>query len=246
MSRLGWCVATVLLGLVLALPAVPAPGPKKDDKPEPPTPAQLKKATNNLKQIGLAFHNYHDTFGFLPTNLKTKDGKPGLSWRVAILPFIEEDNLYKQLKLDEPWDSEHNKKLLERMPKLYAPVRGKADPGMTYYQTFAGKRTMFDPNGGQVGLADVTDGLSNTLMVVEAAKPVHWARPDDLTYNGENLPKLGGMFDGQFHAVMGDGSVYRFKKDIAPVTLHRLIDRADGNVIDLDGARVAPEKEERP
>jgi Protein of unknown function (DUF1559) len=242
MRRLSWCA---LAGLVLALPALPAPGPKKDDKPEPPTPGQRKKATNNLKQIGLAFHNHHDTFGWLPTNLSTKDGKPGLSWRVAILPFIEEDNLYKQFKLNEPWDSEHNKKLIERMPKLYAPIRGKADKGQTFYQMCAGKGTMLDPEGGHLQLADVTDGLSNTLMVAEAAKPVLWTKPDDMPYDGEDPPKLGGMFDGQFHAVMGDGSVHLFKKDVAPLTLHRLIERADGNVIDLDGARVPPEKEER-
>src|SRR5207249_2796575 len=74
---------------------------------------------NNLKQIGLAMHNYHDTYRhFPPQALTDKNGKPLLSWRVAVLPFIEQDNLYRQFKLDEPWDSEHNRKLLERMPKL--------------------------------------------------------------------------------------------------------------------------------
>src|SRR5262249_54155708 len=70
---------------------------------------------NNLKQIALAMHNYNDAYnGKLPAHaIYSKDGKkPLLSWRVAILPFIEQDNLYQQFHLDEPWDSEHNKKLI--------------------------------------------------------------------------------------------------------------------------------------
>src|SRR5829696_8812925 len=130
MRRLGLSVSVaVFAALVVALPAVPAPAPKKaDDKPDgPETPEQRKATANNLRFIGLAFHNYHDVNGALPSNLKTKDGKPGLIWRVAILPYIQEDELYKQFKLNEPWDSEHNAKLIDRMPKWYTPVRGKAD-----------------------------------------------------------------------------------------------------------------------
>jgi hypothetical protein len=239
MRRLGRSILlAVIAALLVAVPAVPAPGPKKaDDKPEGPiTPEQQKTTANNLKHIGLAFHNHHDVNGAFPSNFKTKDGKPGLSWRVAILPFIEEEELFKQFKLDEAWDSDHNAKLIDKMPKLYAPVRGKADKGQTFYQMFAGKQTMLDPGGGPVRLADITDGLSNTLMVAEAGKAVTWTKPDDLPYDGKEVPRLGGMFDGKFHAVMGDGAVYRFKKGVAAETLHRLIDRADGQVVSRDGA----------
>ncbi len=76
---------------------------------------------NNLKQIGLAMHNYESTFGtFPPAYIADKaTGKPLLSWRVAILPFLEQDALYKQFHLDEPWDSAHNKTLIARMPPVY-------------------------------------------------------------------------------------------------------------------------------
>jgi hypothetical protein len=226
--------------LLIVLPAITAPAPKKpDEKPLPPaTPEQWRTSRNNLKQFGLAFHNYHDTHGFLPTNLMTRDGKPGLSWRVAILPFIEADNVYKQFKLDEPWDSEHNKKLIEQIPKLYLPVRGRAEPGQTFYQMFAGPRTLLGTDGKAVTFPQITDGLSNTLMVVEGGKPVIWTRPDDLSYDGKVIPKLGGMFDGEFNAVMGDGAARRFRKGLEAEILHRLIDRADGQSVDVNSATV--------
>src|SRR2546421_177216 len=108
----------VLLGAGLAISATRA------DTPPPVTQKDLRASANKLKQIGIAFHNHAGTYNSkLPSDILDKSGKPLLSWRVAILPFIEEDNLYKQFKLDEPWDSDHNKKLIERMPKLYAPLR---------------------------------------------------------------------------------------------------------------------------
>ncbi len=79
-----------------------------------------------MKQFGLALHNYYDTNHCLPpAPLVDAKGKPLLSWRVAILPFLEQDNLYRQFKLDEPWDSEHNKKLISKMPKIYQGLNAK-------------------------------------------------------------------------------------------------------------------------
>ena len=80
-----------------------------------------------------------------PDRVTGPNGKPGLSWRVHILPYIEQDALYKQFKLDEPWDSEHNKKLIEKMPKVYVSPLAVAPPGETYYQVFTGKDAIFDP-----------------------------------------------------------------------------------------------------
>src|SRR5262249_21734482 len=68
------------------------------------------QSTNNLKQIALAMHSYHDTMGrFPPAIVRDKEGKPLYSWRVLLLPYLEQQNLYNQFKLDEPWDSEHNR-----------------------------------------------------------------------------------------------------------------------------------------
>jgi hypothetical protein len=227
----------LVVSILIAIPALSAPGIKETEKPLlPPTPAQFKTSENNLKQIGLAMHNYHDVFGNLPTNSVDKTSKPILSWRVHILPFIEEDDLYKQFKLDEPWDSENNIKLVDKMPKIYAPVRGKAEKNETFYQMFVGERTMLDPKGIKLTLANITDGLSNTFMVAEGGKPVTWTKPDDLPFDGKTIPKLGGMFDGEFNVLMGDGSVKRIPKKIDPDVLKFSIDRADGQPVDLDGA----------
>ncbi len=219
-----------LVAFVGASIALAAPAKKEKPKPLGPiTAEQLHESENNLKQIVLAFHNYNDTYGFLPTNQLSKDQKPLLSWRVQILPFIEETPLYMKFKLDEPWDSEHNKNLIGKMPKLFAPVRGKANPGMTYYQAFTGSKGWLKP--GAVIPAAFPDGTSNTFACAEAAKPVIWTKPDDLVFDGKTLPKLGGLFNGRFHAAMADGSVRRFRKTLDSDILKLLIDPADGTPI---------------
>jgi prepilin-type processing-associated H-X9-DG protein len=237
-------LAPAFVAAVLVLPALPAPLPKdkKADEPLGPiTREQLDKSANNLKQIALAFHNYEATMGKLPTNETTKDGKPGLSWRVQVLPYIEHDNLYKQFKLDEPWDSEDNKKLIEKIPDIFVPLRGKADKGQTFYQTFTGKHGWMNPGAGLPGT--FPDGTSNTFLVAEAAKAVIWTKPDDMEFDGKTVPKLGGMFDGRFTAAFADGHVLRFKKDVDQDLLKILIDPADGMVIpDLGGATDSEEE----
>jgi Protein of unknown function (DUF1559) len=216
--------------------AFAAPAPKaKEEPPGPVTQEQLDKTASNLKQIALAWHNYESTYGHLPSNEHGKGKMPLLSWRVQILPYIEEEKLYKQFKLDEPWDSENNKKLIDKMPKIFAPVRGKADPGMTYYLSFTGTKAVLKP-GEKTTLAAITDGTSNTLMIAEAAKPVIWTKPDDLVFNGKELPALGGMFDGKFHAAFCDGWVQRFRKGANKETLRRLIDPQDGEIVQHDDA----------
>jgi RNA polymerase sigma factor (sigma-70 family) len=213
----------------------------KDDKPkEDPAVQKIRDAANrrvsqnNLKQIGLAMHNYHDANNrFPPAAILSKDGKPLLSWRVAILPYIEQDNLYKQFKLDEPWDSAHNKELGKIIVKLYAPVGVKTkEPNLTFYQVFAGKGTMFEnPMGSRI--ADITDGLSNTIMAVEAGNPVPWTKPEDLPYDdAKPVPKLGGLFADNFNALFADGSVRVFKKKFNDKIFRLYITCADGQVID--------------
>ena len=221
---------SLLLSAALALLALPdcgrpAPAPE-EDAPGPITAEQLKESATNLDRIGFAFYKYNDTHLRLPANLVSKDKKPLLSWRVQLLPFLGQDELYKQFKLDEPWDSERNKKLIDKMPRVYAPIRVKADPGKTFYQAFGGSNGWLKP-GASIPQS-FPDGSSNTFLVAEAAKPVVWTKPDDLTFDGKDVPALGGLFDGRFHAAMADGRVQRFRKGIDPATLKLLIDPADG------------------
>src|SRR5207237_862076 len=128
--------------------------------------ATRSQSANNLKQILLAFHNYHDTYGALPAAaICDPNGKPLLSWRVAILPYVEQQALYNEFHLDEPWDSEHNKKLLPRMPKVYSlPNVTKEGEFTTHYRAFVGNGAALDLKKG-VRFADFTDGLSNTVLI---------------------------------------------------------------------------------
>jgi hypothetical protein len=218
--------------------ALAAPVPKDKDKKEdfgPVTDQQLKQSQNNLKQIMLAMHNYHDAMGHFPNNTQV-DGKPGLSWRVHLLPYLEEDKLYKQFNLGEAWDSDTNKKLIAKLPKVYAPVRVKTkDEGMTFYRGFAGEGAVFD-SGIKLKLFGITDGTSNTVAVVEAGEPCVWTKPDDLSFDAaKELPKLGGLFDGDFHVGMCDGSVRKVKAKFDAATMKAMITRAGGEVFSADG-----------
>ncbi|MCI0459337.1 MAG: sigma-70 family RNA polymerase sigma factor [Gemmataceae bacterium] len=227
-----------------------APGKQKEGapagqpKPDDARLAALRvQSANNLKYIGLALHGYHDVEGKLPAPaIYSKDGKPLLSWRVAILPYLDQGNLYRKFKLAEPWDSEHNKKLLQAIPKQYVPVRGPSDKvtGGTYYQAFVGQDAAFEP-GKQLRLADIVDGTSNTLFIVEAEALVPWTKPQDLPYvANQALPRLGGQFEGKFHGLMGDGAVLLLKKDADEKMLRLAISRADGNPIDFNKLAVPP------
>jgi Protein of unknown function (DUF1559) len=192
--------------------------------------ARLQSA-NNLKQIALALHNYHDTYGTFPAAaVVDKKGKPLLSWRVMILPYIEEDNLYKQFHLDEPWDSEHNKQFIDKMPKTLALPNMMSKPGHTHYRVFVGNGALFDWIQGYT-IADISDGTSNTWMVVEAEEGVPWSKPDELEFDPKkDLPKLGKAFKNGFHVAYADGSV-RFYKEV-PKSAKAMITKAGGEVIE--------------
>jgi hypothetical protein len=220
--------SALLLGTLFAMPATSA-----DDTPAI-TRKDLQVSTNNLKQIVLAFHNHNDAYNKLPSDILDKDGKPLLSWRVAILPFVEEQQLWQQFKMDEPWDSPNNKKLIEKMPKLYAPVRVKAKAGETFYQTFTGKGTLWVDHKPRYTIGNIPDGTSNTGFVFEAGEPAIWSKPTDLVFDKDKpLPKLGGLFDGECHVGMGDGSVIFLKKEPDEKELKNLIIPDDGNIIDF-------------
>jgi prepilin-type processing-associated H-X9-DG protein len=200
------------------------------------------QSVNNLKQIGLALDNFHTLNNpWPPPAILSQDGKPLLSWRVAILPLLDQRALFNEFHLDEPWDSEHNQALVERMPNVYVVPGSRAEPGTTFYRTFSGKGTAFDPAiKAGVDVTKVLDGTSNTIAVVEAAAAVPWTKPDEeipfdfhAQPDEENLiEKLGGHFPGGFNALFLDGSVRFIKSMVSPIVLHALITR-DGGRADL-------------
>jgi hypothetical protein len=206
----------------------------------------LKASEDNLKKIGKAIHAYVDDHNnVLPRNLpveeiRVKKGmasmeelkkKVLLSWRVGILPYLGENELYKQFKLDEVWDSENNKKLIEKIPAIYKPVRGKVKDGETYYQGFEGVTdTVFPRRFSMKFPAAIPDGLSNTGMVFESAEPVIWSKPADIPFDKKKpVPKIGGQFDGESLVLLCDGTVIHLKKNPDDEELKNLIMPADGN-----------------
>jgi len=217
-----------------AAPAAPVPQAEPKAAERNAGAAQRALSANNLKQIMLAMHNYHDAYGHFPTDILDKNGKPLLSWRVAILPYIEYDALYKQFKLDEPWDSDNNKKLLKQMPRIYRVGIEPADSVATYYQVIAGQGTAFEP-GNKLKLTDVTDGTSNTIGVLEAGPPVEWTKPADIAYDPKKaFPKLDGPFQNVRMVAMLDGSARAMNPAVKADVFEKFVTRADGEVVDID------------
>jgi prepilin-type processing-associated H-X9-DG protein len=200
--------------------------------------AYRNASQNNLKQIALCLLNYEDTHKSLPAVANfDKDGKPLLSWRVHMLPFVEEGALYKEFHLDEPWDSEHNKKLIEKMPDVYKHPKLN-EPGKTVYLGVVGKGAAFE---GQKGnrLASFTDGTSKTITVIEVAvgKAVPWTKPEDYEFDPEkdvDLSDFGGLWDGDiFNAVFADGHVEALLNNFTdPETVKKMFTRAGGEAFD--------------
>lgn len=172
--------------------------------------ARRMSASNNLKQIGLALHNHHAVYKELPAPaIKSADGKPLLSWRVKILPFIEQQALYEKFRLDEPWDSPHNIKLLDEMPSVFVDPSLPRMKGKTVFRALVGDDRVFKPEG-KSQFRSILDGLSNTIMVVEAdaSQAIEWTKPDAMEIDLDNpIDQMGHIHMGGFHVLMGDGAV---------------------------------------
>jgi len=200
--------------------------------------ARRSQCVNNLKQIALAMHNYHSNKNtFPPAYSATKDGKPLLSWRVHILPYLEQKALYDEFHLDEPWDSPHNRMLISRMPAVYSCPSGSrtlAREGKTAYVTPRGPSTMF-PGAEPVKIQDVTDGTSNTIMVIDGsdALAVVWTKPEDWEV-ATGFPPLFGHHPQGTNFAFGDGSVKFLKETIKPKTLEALLSRNRGETVSSD------------
>ncbi len=199
--------------------------------------ARRGQCVNNLKQLALAAHNYHDTHNtFPPQALRDANGKKLLSWRVLLLPYLEQGGLYEQFHLDEPWDSEHNRKLIEKMPAVFAcPSADLTKRGMTTYLAPVGKGTVF---GGKEGtsIRAITDGTSATILFVEV-DPQHaviWTKPDDLAIDWDNVRRgLAKHHSGGFNAVFCDGAVHFLSGEVPVETLKRLLQMNDGHPVKI-------------
>jgi Protein of unknown function (DUF1559) len=197
--------------------------------------------------MALAMHNYNDEYGHLPpAAIRDSYGNPLLSWRVAILPYVEQDDLHKQFHLDEPWDSSHNLELVRLMPKIYySPAQPQMPAeGQTYYRAFVGPGTAFERDGLKIPI-DFPDGTHNTFLVIEASDPVPWTKPDELKYYPDQpVPSLGGIFHNEgwlarqrnlnngFNVALADGAVKWFPRNTPEATIRAYITRNGGEKIE--------------
>lgn len=195
------------------------------------------KSTNNLKQLAIAMHMYMDgNKGRFPADIVDKNGKALLSWRVRLLPYVEQEILYKQFRLDEPWDSEHNKSLIAKMPDVFKSPAQKSPAGTTTYLGPFGEGYLFRPkaNGEGLRINDIQDGTSLTIMFVEVADSaaIEWTRPGDWSPDVKDPTKaLIGHYPDGFTAAFCDGSVRYIKKTIDAKTLLALLTTAGNEPI---------------
>lgn len=192
---------------------------------------------NNLKQMALAMHSYHEVYRQLPSpsSINPQVRHPNLSWRVDLLPFLDYSNLYNQIRRNEPYDSPHNRQFWSQMPKVYATPGTDPSQGKTRYQIFVGPNTPL--HGPRPTITSIIDGTANTIMIVEGGKEVNWMAPEDINFppspGGFPGSNLGHPDDPSFQAVFCDGSTRDIPKSIDPVTLKHLIMSNDGNIVNI-------------
>lgn len=226
--------------------------------------AARTKSMNNLKQLGLAFHNYESAMGrFPPAAVIGPDGKPWHSWRVLLLPYLERSDLYERYDFSQPWDSPKNRAVAEKMPALFRdPAREGPADGFTDYAALVGEHTLFPPDvvtmknaddfpacltaGRKVSFPQVTDGTSNTIMfaTVDPARRIPWTKPEDIVF-GEGFAGVGGAGGiGAIHplgegkaglAVFGDGSAQVIAATTDRDTVAALVTRDGGEIVDRAG-----------
>jgi prepilin-type processing-associated H-X9-DG protein len=209
LSGLSMLILPVMVGLML--PAVQAAREA----------ARRVGCANNVRSMAIGMLTHESAQQILPAAITDGDGKPLLSWRVAILPYIEEQALYEEFHLDEPWDSDHNRALIAKMPAVYTCPSAPRDDGRTNYLLLDGPGACFEKQRQQtrgrirgVPLGDLRQAAEKTILVVEAPadRAVEWTKPEDLTVSPADVAELrngkaGGHPGGLRHAAYADGHV---------------------------------------
>ena len=195
--------------------------------------ARRTQSMNNVKQIMLALHNYHSANKrFPPPVLVGPDGETKYSWRVAILPYIDQNELYEAYARSEPWDGPNNRKLLARIPRVFLNPNDAEDSTSASYYAMVGEQTAFGNKAEGSRIRDFLDGTSNTLMVFEAKRGVAWTKPEDIPYSDdEQIEKLGGFHPGGYIGGLADGSVRFISENVDEELLRNLIKRDDRNAV---------------
>ncbi len=204
--------------------------------------ARRSTCSNHLKNIGLALHNYHDTHGvFPPAYIADENGRPMHSWRVLILPFLEQEKLYKQYRFNEPWDGPNNSKLHSQIVSIYrCPSAPTPADGTTSYVAVVGPRTMW-PGDESSSLRDVRDDQDSTLLIVEVHNSgIHWMEPRDLhvtqmatTVNPQHGQGISSPHEECAHVLTTWATSRRLPNDLPSEHLEALLTRDGGEAVEL-------------
>ena len=191
--------------------------------------ARRVQCKNNLKEIGLAMYNYHDVYNMLPAaHLNGLQGEPKLSWRVSVVPYLDDDRRYDRYQFDDAWDSPANYPLLIPLPRPYGCLSYPSPGGVsTAYATITDETAAMG-NGFCVPIKKISDGTSNTLLVIEAVRlNVPWMKPLDIDAKAvtriDEPQGASSTHTGGVHALLADGSVRFLSKNLSPEILRALI-----------------------
>lgn len=216
--------------------------------------AMARQCECNLRQLGLALHNYHDTYKCLPAAYYLDQaGTPLHSWRIRVLPFVEQNTIFDAYRFDEPWDSPHNITLGQRQPEKFpgAPALGPPhcyfcplhpelyDREQTSYAMIEGPGTAL-PVGQERRLDDFPDGVANTIIVAEIDHDrMHWLEPRDLhvdrmsfQINDPTRPSISSQHPRGPAVLFADGKVYRLAPNVPPSLVKALVTVDGGESID--------------
>ncbi len=198
--------------------------------------ARTMSVSNNLKQIGIALHNYHSAHNQLPPAVVTnRAGDPTHSWRVTLLPFMEEQTRLDAWAVEEPWDSDSNSGLLDPLPLAYRSLLDENPSGtVTHVMSVRHPQAMIQANTAG-SFQDVVDGLSNTIFAVYVQnRAVDWAAPQDISLPELQAEVAGASFSNPVLLLMGDGSVIQITKPLSAEQVQALVTRDGQEVIDFD------------
>jgi hypothetical protein len=249
----GAAVALAVVGVILLLPPRQLPPAPSPSPPAPPRPAaaddelpqesqmirgiqdaaRRMQRQNQMKQLAIALRQMHKVKNsFPPAALNDpRTSRPLLSWRVAVLPHLGEEDLYREFKLDEPWDYPQNRPLLKRMPAVFAAPGTRSLEGRTDLQVLVGQGTAFEPGPGGAGrsLREFTDGTAVTILFVQAAEPVEWTKPADLVYDPKGpLPRLRDSSAPTIDVALADGTVAELRRGMPEAALRAMMTRNGG------------------